>query len=109
MKLEMDVTGGGAEGVALYTEKLKAERKDAMTMMNCAFLAILQWIKSEWYDVYRKRPCLTKTMPFLWNFHNVREKMQLFLTEWLKNNKKNVTFVGQSITASTRVCVYALM
>lgn len=26
--------GGGAEGVALYTEKLKAELKDAMT--NCA-------------------------------------------------------------------------
>ena len=29
--------GGGAEGVALYTEKLKAELKDAMT--NCATLA----------------------------------------------------------------------
>lgn len=31
--------GGGAEGVALYTEKLKAELKDAMTMTNCATLA----------------------------------------------------------------------
>ena len=30
--------GGGAEGVALYTEKLKAELKDAMTMTNCATL-----------------------------------------------------------------------
>lgn len=31
--------GGGAEGVQLYTEKLKAELKDAMTMTNCATLA----------------------------------------------------------------------
>lgn len=31
--------GGGAEGVRLYTEKLKAELKDAMTMTNCATLA----------------------------------------------------------------------
>lgn len=31
--------GGGAEGVRLYTEKLKAELKDAMTMTNCASLA----------------------------------------------------------------------
>ncbi|MGN0136180.1 alpha-hydroxy-acid oxidizing protein [Anaerotignum sp.] len=31
--------GGGAEGVALYTEKLKAELRDAMTMTNCATLA----------------------------------------------------------------------
>ena len=29
---------GGAEGVALYTEKLKAELKDAMIMTNCATL-----------------------------------------------------------------------
>lgn len=27
--------GGGAEGVQLYTEKLKAELKDAMTMTSC--------------------------------------------------------------------------
>lgn len=31
--------GGGAEGVRLYTEKLKAELKDAMTMTNCAVIA----------------------------------------------------------------------
>lgn len=31
--------GGGAEGVALYTEKLKAELKDAMTMTGCTSLA----------------------------------------------------------------------
>lgn len=31
--------GGGAEGVRLYTEKLKAELRDAMTMTNCATLA----------------------------------------------------------------------
>ena len=30
--------GGGAEGVRLYTEKLKAELKDAMTMTNCGSL-----------------------------------------------------------------------
>ena len=31
--------GGGAEGVRLYTEKLKAELKDSMTMTNCGSLA----------------------------------------------------------------------
>ena len=31
--------GGGAEGVQLYTEKLKAELKDAMTMTGCRTLA----------------------------------------------------------------------
>ena len=30
--------GGGAEGVQLYTEKLKAELKDAMTMTSCKSL-----------------------------------------------------------------------
>ena len=31
--------GGGAEGVRLYTEKLIAELRDAMTMTGCATLA----------------------------------------------------------------------
>ncbi len=31
--------GGGAEGVVLYTEKLKTELQDAMIMTNCATLA----------------------------------------------------------------------
>lgn len=31
--------GGGAEGVRIYTEKLKAELKDAMRMTNCRTLA----------------------------------------------------------------------
>lgn len=31
--------GGGAEGVRIYTEKLKAELQDAMTMTNCRTLA----------------------------------------------------------------------
>ena len=30
--------GGGAEGVQLYTEKLKAELNDAMTMTSCKSL-----------------------------------------------------------------------